>query len=270
MRRAVETLPALRERIPGLRMIAVAGPRINPATLPSLPGLEVRGYVHALYQELAACDVAVVQGGLSTGMELITAGRPFVSVPLARHFEQKLHVHHRLQRHGARVSLDYAEATPTALADAVIAALATPIEYRPVPSGGALSFHLIRHDNNIGTHTIRFDQQGDTLTVTGNYGQILSFVNGLDSFPRLFVIQDFTLAFGTTASTTASGGATTTAASSGAGSAPSSALPPLWIGGTQTLPSATPYSLAIVGSIYYTTTPNALDACTKATAQAAS
>ena len=137
LHRAVETLPALRERIPGLRMIAVAGPRIDPATLPSLPGLEVRGYVHALYQELAACDVAVVQGGLSTGMELITAGRPFVSVPLARHFEQKLHVHHRLHRHGACVSLAYAEATPTALADAVTAALATPIEYRAVPSGSA-------------------------------------------------------------------------------------------------------------------------------------
>jgi Tfp pilus assembly protein PilO len=108
-----------------------------------------------------------------------------------------------------------------------------------------------------------------TLTVTGNYGQILSFVNGLDSFPRLFVIQDFTLAFGTAASTTGATGATTTAASSGSGSAASSSLPPLWIGGTPTSPAATPYSLGITGSIYYTTTPNALDACTKATAEAA-
>jgi Tfp pilus assembly protein PilO len=108
-----------------------------------------------------------------------------------------------------------------------------------------------------------------TLAVTGNYGQMVSFVNGLDSFPRLFVIQNFTLAFGTTASTTA--GATTTASvgSSSAGGAPDSNTPPLWIGGTPTSPAATPYSLAITGSIYYTTTPNALDACTKATAQAA-
>jgi Tfp pilus assembly protein PilO len=108
-----------------------------------------------------------------------------------------------------------------------------------------------------------------TLAVTGTYGQVLSFVNGLDSFPRLFVIQDFTLAFGTTASTTAAAGATTTSASSSSGSAPSSALPPLWIGGTPTSSAATPYSLAIDGSIYYTTTANALEACTKATAQAA-
>ena len=38
-----------------------------------------------------------------------------------------------------------------------------------------------------------------TLTVQGNYGQITSFINGLDNFPRLFVIQKFTLAFGTAA-----------------------------------------------------------------------
>ena len=46
-------------------------------------GVEVRGYVHELYRHLAACDVAVVQGGLTTTMELVAAGRPFVAVPLA-------------------------------------------------------------------------------------------------------------------------------------------------------------------------------------------
>ena len=43
-------------------MIVVAGPRIDPASLPSAKGLEVRGYVHNLYRHLAACDLAVVQG----------------------------------------------------------------------------------------------------------------------------------------------------------------------------------------------------------------
>ena len=76
--------------------------------------------MHALHRELAACDVAIVQGGLTTGMELIAAGTPFVSIPLARHFEQRRHVRHRLERYGARVSLDYADATPAALADAVV------------------------------------------------------------------------------------------------------------------------------------------------------
>ncbi len=137
LRRVIEALPAMRERITGLRMIAVAGPHIDAADLPRAAGLEVRGYVHELHRELAACDVAVIQGGLTTGMELVAAQRPFVSIPLAGHFEQQLHVRHRLERHGARTSLDYADATPAGLAEAVARALSTPVEYRPVPGDGA-------------------------------------------------------------------------------------------------------------------------------------
>lgn len=100
-----------------------------------------------------------------------------------------------------------------------------------------------------------------TLAVTGDYGQITAFINGMDNFPRLFVIQHFDLQYGTAA---ASGSSTST------GSAASSSGPPLWVGGTPTAASAGPYSLAITGSIYYTSTPNALEACTKATAATAS
>jgi len=95
-----------------------------------------------------------------------------------------------------------------------------------------------------------------TLSVTGNYGQITAFVNGMDNFPRLFVIQHFDLQYGTGASSTG-------------GAAPTAGGPALWVGGTPTAASAGPYSLAITGSIY-TSTPNALEACTKATAATAS
>jgi Tfp pilus assembly protein PilO len=95
-----------------------------------------------------------------------------------------------------------------------------------------------------------------TLAVTGNYSQIHTFIDDLDGFPRLFVIQKFVLTFGSTASASASS-ATATASAGGT---------PLWVGGTATAGSAGPYSLAITGSIYYTSTPSALDACTKATA----
>ena len=44
-----------------------------------------------------------------------------------------------------------------------------------------------------------------TLTVQGNYGQITSFINGLDSFPRLFVIQKFILAYGIASTSSTSG-----------------------------------------------------------------
>jgi len=96
-----------------------------------------------------------------------------------------------------------------------------------------------------------------TLAVTGTYGQMLAFVNGLDTFPRLFVIQKFVLSFGATASGTGAASASSSGSAASAGT-------PLWTGGTPTAPSTSPYSLAITGSIYYTSTPSALAACTKA------
>ncbi len=39
-----------------------------------------------------------------------------------------------------------------------------------------------------------------TLAVTGNYGQINTFINDLDGFPRLFVIQTFVLTYGAASS----------------------------------------------------------------------
>ena len=135
--RVVESLPAACERIPGLRMLAVTGPRIDPASLPRVEGLEAVGYVHELYRHLAACDVAVVQGGLTTTMELVAAQRPFVAVPLASHFEQRYHVRHRLDRYGARAWIDYETADPEAIADAVAQAIAAPPDYRAVDGGGA-------------------------------------------------------------------------------------------------------------------------------------
>ena len=92
-------------------MIAVAGPRIDPSTLPQ-DGLEVRPYVHDLYRHLAACDLAVVQGGLTTAMELTASKRPFLYFPLKHHFEQNFHVRHRLQRYGAGRCMDFETPTP--------------------------------------------------------------------------------------------------------------------------------------------------------------
>ena len=137
LQRVIDALPEARERVPGLRMLAVAGPRIDPDSLPRVEGLEVRGYVHELYRHLAACDVAVVQGGLTTCMELVVAGRPFVSLPLAHHFEQRFHVRHRLDRHGARDWLEYSDATPDALAGAIAGAMSADVSYRPLPRDGA-------------------------------------------------------------------------------------------------------------------------------------
>ena len=100
-------------------------------------GVEVRGYVPDLDRVLAGCDVALVQGGLTTGMELVAAGRPFVSFPLKRHFEQRIHVAHRLARHGHTRALEVEDATPDGVAEAIADALGAPVDYRAVAPGGA-------------------------------------------------------------------------------------------------------------------------------------
>ena len=137
LRRVIEAVPYAREQLPNLRVLAVAGPRIDPATLPQAEGVEVRGYVHELYRYLAACDVAVVQGGLTTTMELVAANRPFISIPLASHFEQRFHVRHRLDRYGATEWMDYEGTTPEQLAAAIVRIADTAPAYRPIEPGGA-------------------------------------------------------------------------------------------------------------------------------------
>jgi pimeloyl-ACP methyl ester carboxylesterase/predicted glycosyltransferase len=137
LRKVIAALPAAQRRVPGLRMVAVAGPRIDPASLPTMAGLEVRGYVHHLHRHLAACDLAIVQGGLTTTMELTAAGRPFLYFPLRRHFEQNLHVRYRLERHGAGRCMDYDTATPEHLAEAIAAEISREVSYRAVGRDGA-------------------------------------------------------------------------------------------------------------------------------------
>jgi pimeloyl-ACP methyl ester carboxylesterase/predicted glycosyltransferase len=137
LRRVIESFPEAKERVPALRMIVVTGPRIDAATLPAHAGLEVRSYVHELYRHLAASDLAVVQGGLTTTMELTANRRPFLYFPLRHHFEQNFHVRHRLARYGAGRAMDFDEATPEVIAEAIAAEIGRDTDYRPVESDGA-------------------------------------------------------------------------------------------------------------------------------------
>jgi predicted glycosyltransferase len=137
IRRVLESYPLVRSRIPGLRMIVIAGPRIDPATLNAPVGVEVRSFVADLDRHLAACDLAIVQGGLTTCMELAAAGTPFIYFPLQNHFEQTYHVAYRLDRYGAGRRMNYADSTREMIAEATIRALTEPTFSKPVESGGA-------------------------------------------------------------------------------------------------------------------------------------
>jgi pimeloyl-ACP methyl ester carboxylesterase/predicted glycosyltransferase len=137
LRRVIESFPAAKELVPELRMVVVAGPRIDPASLPQAEGLEVRAYVHNLYRHLAACDLAVVQGGLTTAMELTANRRPFLYFPLRHHFEQNFHVRHRLERYGAGRRMDFDESTPDVIAAAIAEEIGCEVDYEPVETNGA-------------------------------------------------------------------------------------------------------------------------------------
>jgi predicted glycosyltransferase len=137
LRRVIEAFPEAKRRVPALRMVVVTGPRIDPASLPTHDGLEIRAFVPGLYRHLAACDLAVVQGGLTTCMELTANRRPFLHFPLRHHFEQNFHVAHRLRQYNAGRRMDFATATPEVIADAIAVELGRAVHYRPVETDGA-------------------------------------------------------------------------------------------------------------------------------------
>jgi UDP:flavonoid glycosyltransferase YjiC (YdhE family) len=99
--------------------------------------VEVRPFVPVLYRHLAACDLAVVQGGLTTTMELAAARRPFLYFPLRDHFEQNRHVRHRLERYGAGRYMSYDDSPPEVIAEAIATELDRTVDYVPVASDGA-------------------------------------------------------------------------------------------------------------------------------------
>ena len=142
-----------RRRLRGGRVAVAAGPgrgssgaagrrrtafprRHRPAHRPGgrcpARGRRVRGYVPDLYRHLAACDLAVAQGGLTTCMELTASRRPFIYVPLRHHFEQNTHVRHRLERYGAGRARLRQGPDPDVLAAAIADELDRKVDYRPV------------------------------------------------------------------------------------------------------------------------------------------
>jgi pimeloyl-ACP methyl ester carboxylesterase/predicted glycosyltransferase len=137
LRRIIDAYDAASAKVPGLRLHVVTGPRLDPAAFPAPPGVHVHGFLPELDLHHAACDVAIVQGGLSTTMELTANRRPFLYFPLGHHFEQQVHVRHRLERHGAGRAMDYATADPDTIAEALVEELSRELDYVPVPADGA-------------------------------------------------------------------------------------------------------------------------------------
>ncbi|MBC7602223.1 MAG: alpha/beta fold hydrolase [Ramlibacter sp.] len=132
-----QAFPHMKRQVPELRMVLVAGPRVERESFAVQDGLDVLPYVHNLFEHLACSDLALVQGGLSTCMELVATRRPFLSFPLERHFEQCIHVRNRLHNYCADCSVRLHELTARELADKALQAMYAPVAYKPVETDGA-------------------------------------------------------------------------------------------------------------------------------------
>lgn len=129
--------PIIKKKVPDLHMVLICGPRLAVESLKIPEEVEVRGYVRALYEHFAASDLAIVQGGGTTTLELTALRRPFLYFPLADHCEQQIHVAGRLARHQAGVKVVYSQTTAEILAEKVIANLDREVNYPPIPVNGA-------------------------------------------------------------------------------------------------------------------------------------
>ena len=138
IKRILDAYPIAKKELPELRMIVVTGPRLDPEMFDLPVGVEARAFVPDLDRHLAACDLALVQGGLTTTMELAAAGTPFIYFPLRNHFEQNFHVAHRLDQYNAGRKMIFAESDPELIARAMVEEITRPQTSLPVEADGAL------------------------------------------------------------------------------------------------------------------------------------
>lgn len=123
LRKTIEAWPLIREGQPEAQGVIIAGPRIDPGRLTQPDGLQLRPYVHDLFEHLAAADLGVVQGGLSTTMELTVNRRPFVYFPIKNHCEQEYNVAYRLDHYRAGRRMQLAQTQVQHLAQAALETL---------------------------------------------------------------------------------------------------------------------------------------------------
>jgi pimeloyl-ACP methyl ester carboxylesterase/predicted glycosyltransferase len=136
LRKCAEAFSLVAPTVPDARMILVAGPRLGADELPRGPRIDVRPFVPHLFRHHAAAHLAIVQGGLTTTMELAAFQTPFLYFPLRNHFEQNFHVARRLDRLGAGVRMDYDRVGIDELGAAILDHLGKPVQYRDAPAGG--------------------------------------------------------------------------------------------------------------------------------------
>ncbi len=129
--------PLLKEKAPNLKMALVCGPRLDPKSVPAPPEVDVLGYVPELYKYFAASDLAIVQAGATTTIELTALGVPFIYFPLEGQYEQEVLTAQRMERHRAGVKMTLSRTSPEKLAEKAFPLLGKKVDYAAIPVDGA-------------------------------------------------------------------------------------------------------------------------------------
>lgn len=131
------TFPLVKEKIHDIKMVIAAGPRVCTKYLNIPEGVILKEYVPKLYEYFAACDLAIVQAGSTTTLELVALNKPFLYFPIEQHFEQQLHVTPRLERLNAGIKMKFSQTTPKELAERIISNIGKKVNYPSIPLEGA-------------------------------------------------------------------------------------------------------------------------------------
>jgi len=132
-----ESFSIIKEKIQDINMVLVTGPRITGESFKKTTSLVINEYVPNLYEHFAACDLAIVQGGSTTTLELTALNRSFIYFPIEGHAEQQLHVAPRLKRFNAGIKMQFSQTTPEMLAEKVISNIGKETNYSSIPLDGA-------------------------------------------------------------------------------------------------------------------------------------
>lgn len=127
----------LKKEIPNLRMICVCG-ELYGRKPPELPTeVELQRVIHNLYEHYAACDIAVVVGGMTTTIELTALRCPFIYFPLENQFDQQFYVSARLARLGAGIRMKYFQTSPETLAQTIKVNISKEASWSTINTNGA-------------------------------------------------------------------------------------------------------------------------------------
>jgi predicted glycosyltransferase len=132
----VDAFPLIRRVLRDVRMLVVKGPRMTEDLRDVPEGVEVKGYLPKLYEHFAAADMAIVQGGGTSTLELSVLRKQFLYFPLKGHSEQEINVARKLERNGLGIKCSFEGMSPERLAELVVENIDKPVSYPSLSSQG--------------------------------------------------------------------------------------------------------------------------------------